>query len=355
MARKNLLKGFKRPKGLQFEHTELTPTYGKFTAYPFERGFGTTIGNTLRRVLLSSIQGYAVSAIRITSISKEGSQHQISSEYEAIPEVVEDTVELIARLKQLQLKLTDDAESATILVEVKGSESEILKAGALAVSNVEVLNPDLVLATLTPQAHLEIEFQIDLGRGYVPAEIHEKYIEIADTIAVDSIYSPVTRVKYSIEDTRVGQRADYDKLNMEIWTNGTISPENALAEAAKIAKEHFTIFINFSDDESFGDEEVSEDEQLLKSVLNADVEDLELSVRSSNCLKNANIRKIGELIKKTEDDIAKTRNFGKKSLEEIKEKLKLRNLSLGMVDNYQIIQAVKAAGDIKQAEALNKE
>lgn len=355
MARKNLLKGFKRPKGLQFEHTELTPNYGKFTAYPFERGFGTTIGNTLRRVLLSSIQGYAVSAIRITSISPEGSQHLISSEYEAIPEVVEDTVEIIARLKQLQLRLTDDSESTTIMVEIKGSEKEYLKAGDLAVSNVEVLNPELVLATVTKKAHLEIEFQIDLGRGYVPAEVHEKYIEISDTIAVDSIYSPVTRVKYGIEDTRVGQRADYDKLNLEIWTNGTISPENALAEAAKIAKEHFTIFINFNDDESFGDDEVSEDEQLLKSILNADVEDLELSVRSSNCLKNANIRKIGELIRKTEDDIAKTRNFGKKSLEEIKEKLKLRNLTLGMTDNYQIIQAAKAAGDINQAEVLNKE
>lgn len=341
MARKNLLKGFKRPKGLQFEHAELSSTYGKFTAYPFERGFGTTIGNTLRRILLSSIQGYAVSAVMITSYDAEGRPHQISSEFEAIPEVVEDTVEVLARFKQLQLVLTDDAESTQITVELKGKE--FLKAEDLQVANVKVLNPELVLATFSPKAHLEFEFRIDLGRGYVPADVHEKYIEEVNTIAVDSIYSPVTMVKYTVEDTRVGQRADYDKLNLEIYTNGTVSPDNALAEAAKIAKEHFSIFINFNDAESFGDEEVSEDEQLLKQLLNTDVEELELSVRSSNCLKNASIRKIGELIRKTEEDIAKTRNFGKKSLEEIKEKLAARNLTLGMTDNYQIIQALKTA------------
>lgn len=339
MARKNLLKGFKRPKGLHFEQSDLTPNYGKFTAYPFERGFGTTIGNTLRRILLSSIQGYAVSGIRVTSFAEDGSAHVISSEYEPIPEVVEDTPEIISNLKNLQIKVEGDVESVNVLVDIKGKG--FIVGGDLSQGSVEILNKDHHIATLTPKAHLEIELQIDLGRGYVPAEIHEKYIEISNTIPVDSIYSPIKKVKFAVEDTRVGQRADYDKLNLEIWTDGTISPENALAEAAKIAKDHFSIFINFNEDDVLGDNDETEEDSQVKALLNTPVDDLELSVRSSNCLKNANIKTIGELIRKSEEDIAKTRNFGKKSLEEIKQKLKERNLGFGMNDTNQIVQALK--------------
>jgi len=348
MARKNLLKGFKRPKGLHFEQSDLQPNYGKFIAYPFERGYGHTIGNTLRRILLSSIQGYAVSGIRITSFKEDGTPHLLSSEFESIPEVVEDTPVVLANLKNLQIRVDDELESTVILVEVKGKDKGAVSGADLCVSGVEVVNKDLHIATLSPHAHIEFELQIDLGRGYVPAEVHEKNIEITNTIALDSIYSPIKKVKYSVEDTRVGQRADYDKLNLEIWTDGTISPENALAEAAKIAKDHFSIFINFNEDDVAGDDEISEDEVTVKALLNTPVEDLELSVRSSNCLKNANIKTIGELIRKSEEDIAKTRNFGKKSLEEIKLKLKDRNLTFGMTDTSQIIQALKLTKQDKE-------
>lgn len=348
MARKNLLKGFKRPKGLHFEQSDLQANYGKFIAYPFERGYGHTIGNTLRRILLSSIQGYAVSGIRITSFRDDGTPHLLSSEFESIPEVVEDTPVVLANLKSLQISVDDELESTVILVEVKGKEKGAITGADLCVSGVEIINKDLHIATLSPNAHIELELQIDLGRGYVPAEVHEKNIEITNTIAVDSIYSPIKKVKYSVEDTRVGQRADYDKLNLEIWTDGTISPENALAEAAKIAKDHFSIFINFNEDDVAGDDEISEDEVTVKALLNTPVEDLELSVRSSNCLKNANIKTIGELIRKSEEDIAKTRNFGKKSLEEIKLKLKDRNLTFGMTDTTQIIQALKLTKQDKE-------
>jgi len=340
MARKNLLKGFKRPKGITFEHSEVNPEYGKFIAYPFERGYGTTIGNSLRRVLLSSIQGYAVSAVRITSYDAEGTAHVLSSEYEAIPEVVEDTPDVINRLKQLQIGLADDVEQKTVVIEAKGKR--IITGADLEVDDTITLkNKDLVLLTLMENANLEVEIQIDLGRGYVPAEMNEKYIEVIGTIPVDAIFSPIRRVKFNVENTRVGHRTDYDKLALEVWTDGTVKPEDALAEAAKIAKDHFAIFINFDEDDISGDDDIDEEEERIKQLLDTPVEELELSVRSSNCLKNANIRSIGDLTARTEEDIAKTRNFGKKSLQEIKEKLNEWNLSLGMTDYSQLRQAVR--------------
>lgn len=336
MARKNLLKGFKKPKGITFEHSEVDANYGKFVAYPFERGYGTTIGNTLRRILLSSIQGYAVSAVKITSYSEDGTQHTISSEYESIPEVVEDTPEVIANLKQLQIRLPEDIEQKTILVECNGA-GELTGKDFEVDNDVQIINKDLKILTKMEKAKIDLEVQIDLGRGYVPAEINEEYIEEIGTIPIDAVFSPIKRVKYAIENTRVGQRSDYDKLVLEIFTDGTIAPEDALAESAKIAKDHFTIFINFDEDDINVDEEVDEEEERIKAILETPVEELELSVRSSNCLKNANIRTIGDLTKKTEDEIAKTRNFGKKSLLEIKEKLKEWNLSLGMTD-YSVLK-----------------
>jgi DNA-directed RNA polymerase subunit alpha len=347
MARKNLLKGFKRPKGIIFEHSESSRDYGKFIAYPFERGYGTTIGNSLRRILLSSIQGYAVTAVRITSYDKEGTPHVLSSEFEAIPGVVEDTPDLINNLKLLQLRLKNDIEQRTIIVEVKGKKE--LKGSDLEVEEaVEVLNKDHHIATTMEDANFELELQIDLGRGYVPAELNEKYIEVIGTIPMDAIFSPIKKVKYAIEDTRVGQRSDYDKLTLEVWTNGTITPEDAVAEAAKIAKDHFTIFINFDEDNIFGEGDTDEEEEGIRKLLETPVEELELSVRSSNCLKNANIRTIGDLTMRTEEEIAKTRNFGKKSLQEIKEKLLEWNLDLGMTDYAALKKALKTVKKKKE-------
>ena len=331
MARKNLLKGIKQPKSITFEHISTNPNYGKFIAYPFEPGFGTTVGNTLRRVLLSSIQGYAISSIRITSYDANGISHVISSEFDTIPDVAEDTLEIINSLKQVRLKLPEDTDQSTISYEFKGpgvvKSDNFAKEGQL-----EIMTKDQVIFTMMEGAHLDVEIQVDLGRGYVPAETNEHYIEVVGTIPVDAIYTPVPKVKYSIEPYRVGQRNDYDKLVLEIWTDGTIPPEDALAEAAKIAKDHFAIFVNFNDRDIIGADDGDETNEIVQKILNTSVEELDLSVRSSNCLKNANIRTIGELTRKTEDDITKTRNFGKKSLAEIKEKLLEWNLTLGMTD-----------------------
>jgi len=347
MARKNLLKGFKKPKGITFEHSAVEPNYGKFIAYPFERGFGTTIGNTLRRVLLSSIQGYAVTAVKFTSFNEDGVPHLISSEYEQLPGVREDIADIIAALKKLQIRMPEDSEGTNLLIECKGPG--IVTGANFERDQVEITNKDLVLFTMMDDANIEMEVQIDLGRGYVPSEINEKYVEEIGTIPIDATFSPVTRVKYSIEPTRVGYRSDYDKLTLEIYTDGTIAPQNALAEAAKIAKEYFQIFINFDETLINNTDEVDEEEERVRKILNTSVEELELTVRSSNCLKNANIRTIGDLTKKTEEEIAKTRNFGKKSLQEIKEKLKEWNLGLGMTD-YSVLKTAIAVSENKEEE-----
>ena len=339
MARKNLLQGFKTPKGITFEHIETNPNYGKFTAYPFEPGFGTTVGNTLRRVLLSSIQGYAVTSVRITSYDTDGVPHVISSEFESIPDVVEDALEVLNNLKQIRFKLDGDTEQETFLFEFKGP-GKISGDMFERAPQLQVMSKGVHVFTMMDNARLEFEIQVDLGRGYVPAEENERYIEVVGTIPMDAIFTPISKVKYAIEPCRVGQRNDYDKLVMEIWTDGSVGPEDALAEAAKIAKDHFSIFINFNDSEIGRGDEIDEGDERIKQLLNTPVEELELSVRSSNCLKNANIHTIGELTKKTEDDIAKTRNFGKKSLSEIKDKLLEWNLNLGMTDYSHLKNAV---------------
>ena len=281
--------------------------------------------------MLSSIQGYAITSIRITSYDENGISHVISSEFEAIPNVAEDTLEIINTLKMMRVRLPEEEEQNTIQFEFKGpgvvKSDDFAKEGQL-----EVMTKDKVVFTMMEGAHLDIEIQVDLGRGYVPAETNEHYIEVVGTIPMDAIFTPVPKVKYSIEPCRVGQRNDYDKLVLEVWTDGTITPDNALSEAAKIAKEHFAVFINFNDKDEIGTDDSDEGDESIINWLNTPVEELELSVRSSNCLKNANIRTLGELTKKTEDDITKTRNFGKKSLQEIKEKLQEWNLTLGMTD-----------------------
>ena len=340
MARKNLLKGFKRPTGITYDHNVSDPKYGKFIAYPFERGYGTTVGNTLRRVLLSSIQGYAVTAVQFTTFSSEGREpHLVTSEYESIPGVREDIADIVAALKRLEISMPEDSEGTTLTISCQGPG--IIIGKDLERDMVTIMNPELELFTMMEDCNLEMVVEINLGRGYVPSELNEKYVEEPGVIAVDAFFSPVKKVKYSIEPTRVGQRNDYDKLILEITTDGTISPENALAQAAKIIKEHFTIFINFDESQVSSNEDVDEEEARVRKILDTPVEELELTVRSSNCLKNANIKTIGDLTKKTEDEIAKTRNFGKKSLSEIKEKLKEWNLSLGMTDYSVLKNAIK--------------
>lgn len=330
MARKALLKGFKRPKGITFEPSESGPDHGTFVAYPFERGYGTTIGNSLRRVLLSSIPGCAVTAVRITVYDKDGNQRFLSSEYESIPGVQEDTPDILNKIKRFQIQLPEDVDQKVIFVELKGART--VSAADFATDGVEITNPDLPVMTLMEDGWLDVELQVDLNRGYVPAELNEQYVDEVGTIPMDAVYSPIRRVKYSIENTRVGQRNDYDKLVLDVWTDGTISPVDAVGEAAKIAKDHFDVFINFNEDEVGSDDEEDEDMRLVREILATPVDELELSVRASNCLKNANINNLGDLTQKTEDEIAKTRNFGKKSLQEIKEKLQEWELNLGMTD-----------------------
>jgi len=339
MARKNLLQGFKRPKGITFEHGDLKPNYGKFIAAPFQPGFGTTIGNTLRRVLLSSIQGYAITAVKITSYDTDGNAHTVSSEFEPIPNILEDTMELINNFKMIRLRLPDDMEQVVLSYEWSGKC--VVKSDDFEKDRVEILSTGQHIMTLMDNARVELEIQIDIGRGYIPSEVNEHYIDVIGTIPLDAIFSPVKKVKFSVEPTRVGQRSDYDKLVLEIWTDGTIRPDDALAEAAKIAKDHFSVFINFDENILGSELDDDPDDERVRQILNTPVEELELSVRSSNCLKNANIKTIGELTRKTEDDIAKTRNFGKKSLQEIKEKLKEWNLGLGITDINVLRNAVR--------------
>lgn len=313
-------KSLVKPERLEYDKDTLTPTYGKFVAEPFERGFGITIGNSLRRILLSSLQAAAVTAVRIS-----GAVH----EYSALPGVVEDTMDIILNLKELKLKLHEDGPKTLRLSA--GGEREVTAADIQADSGVEILNPDLHIATLSDRdAKLELEIDVDFGRGYVVAAKNRRDDQPVGTIPVDSIFSPVTKVKLETENTRVGQITDYDKLIVEIWTDGRISPEDALGHAAKILKDHMTIFINFEEEPEEVVEEVDEEKEKLKELLLRSVEEMELSVRSSNCLKTANIKTIGDLVQKSETEMLRYRNFGRKSLNEIKEILAEMGLTLGM-------------------------
>lgn len=332
MNQRVLLKGFKKPKNIIYEKEGATSNYGKFIIYPFERGFGHTLGNTLRRVLLSSLPGYAITAMRVKTIEHGNNVKYLTSEFEPISEIVEETLEVIANLKRVKIKLLDEIESKTIKIERKGEC--VITAGDLVIDDtITVINDDLKIMTLTEKANLEIELQIDLGRGYVDTERQESYIETVNTIPIDANFSPIEKVRYQIENTRVGQRSDYDKLVIELWTNGTINPEDSIAGAAKILKDYFQVFINFEEEEEEEeDQEQNKEEEELKAILETPVDELELSVRASNCLRSSNIRFIYELVSRTEDEISKIRHFGKKSLIEIKEKLMKQKLSFGMKD-----------------------
>ena len=314
-----LWRGFQKPKRLAVEQDTLTPSFGKFSAQPFERGFGTTIGNALRRTLLSSIEGAAVTAVKI-----EGVLH----EFQSITGVVEDATDIILNLKQIPFKLNGEGPKALYL---RADAAGVVLSGSIeADSDVEILDPTVYICTISEGGRIDMEMRLKRGRGYVSADKNFDADLGIGFIPVDSVHSPVRKVNYIVEAARLGQITDYDKLSLEIWTNGTILPADALGLSAKLLKDHMTIFINFEEEMEAGSMDGLDGPQIRNENLNRSVEELELSVRSYNCLKNANIATIGELIQKTEAEMLKTKNFGRKSLNEIKEILAQMGLSLGM-------------------------
>ncbi len=309
-----------RPQRLEVDEESHTRFYGKFVCEPLERGFGITLGNALRRVLLSSLQGAAIVSVRI-----EGALHELSS----LPGVIEDVPEVIINLKGVRLRLMDDKERV-VRIEKQGP-GEVVAGDIVAVEGgVEVLNPDHHIATISQDGSLNMEMVVRWGKGYVPAEQNEDPDAPVGTIAVDSIFSPVKKVNFVVTQARVGQMTDYDKLTMEIWTDGSTRPEDALAYAAKILKEQLSVFINFDEELEPQEDKPAADKEELEELLNKRIDELEFSVRSANCLKNADIHFIGDLVQRTEQQMLKTKNFGRKSLKEIKTILEGMGRQLGM-------------------------
>jgi DNA-directed RNA polymerase subunit alpha len=322
-----LWKGFQKPKRLEVDRESLTDHYGRFFAQPFERGFATTVGNALRRVLLSSIEGAAITAVRV-----EGVLHEFSP----IPGAMEDTTDLILNLKRVPLKMHVEHPKTLTL---KTSEAGEVRAKHITPDpDIEILDPEAYIATLGQGASLSVEMRVKQGRGYVSADKNFDEDLSIGWIPVDSVHSPIKKVNYFVENARVGQATDYEKLTLEVWANGAVTPRDAVGLASKLMKDHLTIFINIDEDEESDEApaEISDqDKEVWWEKLNKSVDEMELSVRSYNCLKNANIRTIGELVQKTESEMLKTKNFGRKSLNEIKEILAGMGLSLGMkLDNY---------------------
>ncbi|HEY3884395.1 MAG TPA: DNA-directed RNA polymerase subunit alpha [Vicinamibacterales bacterium] len=315
-----LWKGFQRPKRLEFERETLTDRFGRFYAQPFERGFGTTVGNALRRVLLSSIEGAAVTAVKI-----DGVLHEFSP----IPGVVEDATDIILNLKQIPLKLhVDHTKTLYLRVDKAG---EVRARDIETDQDIDILEPDAHIATVAEHGKLHMELRVKRGRGYVSADKNFDEDLGIGWIPVDSIHSPIKKVNYLVEAARIGQATDYDKLTVDVWTNGSATPRDAVSLSAKLIRDHLNIFINLEDVmESTAEGGGEQSTATSNENLDKSVEELELSVRSYNCLKNANIRTIRELVQKTEGEMLKTKNFGRKSLNEIKEILGTMGLSLGM-------------------------
>ncbi|MGE5787026.1 MAG: DNA-directed RNA polymerase subunit alpha [Myxococcales bacterium] len=313
-----------RPKTIHIEQESASDFYGKFTCEPLERGFGITVGNSLRRVLLASLQGAAITAVRM-----EGALH----EFTTIPDVVEDVTDIILNLKEVVFK-AESPRTYTVRLEKEGSG--VVMAGDIQlVDGLRILNPNHSVATLDKKGPLSMELTVNVGRGYVPAERNKTPTMPIGTIPIDALFSPIRKVNYTVQNARVGQQTDYDKLVLEVWTNGAVKPADAVAFAAKILKEQLSIWINFEEDEETTYSVPGSDEEPLNENLFRSVDELELSVRSANCLQNANITLIGELVQKSEQDMLKTKNFGRKSLKEIKEILATMGLSLGMkLDNW---------------------
>jgi DNA-directed RNA polymerase subunit alpha len=327
-----------RPKGISIDADSSTSFYAKFTCEPLERGFGITMGNSLRRVLLSSLQGAAITAIRI-----EGALHEFTS----VPDVVEDVSDIILNLKEVVFKA---AQPKTYSVRIdREGPGPVYARDILLTDGLQVLNSDHLIAVLDKKGPLSMELTVNVGRGYVPAERNKTPTMPIGTIPIDALFSPIRKVNYTVQNARVGQVTDYDKLTLEVWTNGSVSPADAVAFAAKILKEQLSIWVNFEESEETSYQAVVGDDEPLNENLFRSVEELELSVRSANCLQNANITLIGELVQRTEQDMLKTKNFGRKSLKEIKEILANMGLSLGMkIDNWpQLLERWKA----QQAQA----
>ena len=321
MAPKNLLKGFKRPSKILFEHDELKPDYGRFIAEPFERGYGLTIGNSLRRVLLYSIEGAAITAIKI-----ENAPH----EFTTIDGVYEDVTRIILNLKKLRFQY--EGEMPKVLHLRKEGAGQLVGADFNIDPEIEVMNQDIVIATMNEAAVIDMEIQVERGRGYVPAEVNKSNTDTIGVIPIDSIFSPIKKVNVKVEDTRVGQRTDFDKLILEIWSDGSITPDDALAQAAKIIKDHMTIFINFEEEVEEEIEVIDENMERMRTLLAKSIDEIELSVRSYNTLKSLDVSILEQLVKKTEDELKKSKHFSDIVIKEIKTKLEVLHLSLGLKD-----------------------
>lgn len=328
---------FEMPKSLSKEEATATDTYAKFIAEPFEAGYGHTVGNSLRRVLLSSLEGAAITSVRI-----QGAQHEFGS----LPGVVEDVTDIILNFKKLRFKAIDH-EPRTVTITIN-KEGPITAGDIHTVSGIEVLNTDQLICTLDKKQKFEAELEVRVGRGFFSGDENKRLDTPIGVIPIDSIFSPVTRVKYAVENTRVGQRTDYDKLILEVWTDGRVTPDDALLQASAILRHHLDVFVNYDDNQVEFDEtpeEVSQENTRLKKLLNMSVNEIELSVRAANCLNNANITTVGQLAMKTEAEMLKYRNFGKKSLNEIKEKLQHLGLSLGMKFEPGLVEPMLAGSD----------
>lgn len=332
--------GIVKPKRLEFDKKNKSEYYGKLSAGPFERGYGVTIGNSLRRMLLSSIEGAAIVAVKF-----EGIFHEFSS----IPGVVEDVTEIILNLKQVNLQLNGEESYKRIYIKAS-KPGTICAKDITADPDVVVLNPDLPIFTIDQNGEVEMEMIVRKGRGYVPADKHNIENESVQMIPMDSSFSPIEKITFHVENTRVGQSTDYDSLVMELWTNGGITPEDAVAHAAKIVKDHMQIFINFDEEPEPVQPQVDEKKQKMLANMAKCVEELELSVRSYNCLKNANIQTIAELVQKTDGEMLKTRNFGRKSLNEIKEILEDMGLYLGMKVDEEDLKQIGLAQKKKEID-----
>ncbi len=324
---------FELPNKLTKVEEGATPTYAKFIAEPFEAGYGHTIGNSLRRVLLSSIEGAAISSIKIEGVSHE---------FQSIDGVVEDVTDIVLNLKKV-LIVSHKREPLTLQIKVSKT-GPVTAADIQADANITIINPEQVICTLDSKKTFEAEIEIKTGRGYFPGEANKKDEQAIGVIPIDSLFSPVKLVKYAVEATRVGQITDYDKLILEVWTDGRITPDDALKQAASILKHHIDVFDRVSEETyEFENQqsEVSEEQNKLRKLLNMSVNEIELSVRAANCLNNANITTVGELAMKSEQEMLKYRNFGKKSLNEIKDKLEALGLSLGMKFDERLLDTKK--------------
>jgi len=321
MSHKNLLKGFKRPVKILFEHDELQHNYGRFIAEPFEKGYGLTIGNSLRRVLLSSIKGTAITAVKI-----EGVQH----EFYSMDGVYEDVSKIILNLKKLRFKY--EGEMSKVLHVIKEGPGELTGNDFNVDSDVQIMNLDHKIATLNEDGKIDMEVQIEYGRGYIPAELNKSRSEVVGVISIDANYSPIRKVNVKVRNTRVGQRTDFDKLIIEIWTDGSISPDDALAQAAKIIKDHIKIFINFEEEIEEETETIDDNFEKMRSILSKSIDELEISVRTYNTLKSLDISNLENLIHKTEDELRKSKHYSDLVLKEIKNNLESLHLSLGLKD-----------------------